>query len=178
MRRPLARIAPTNSTKLRWNVGSVNAIEKDINSGSATLGKLTITRLPSGPRGNERIGRGSFYAQCGRVATSIFTRNIGRSRAEQCTRNATKRDSLVLGSRRRGAQPPNPSCDIFHRLTATQRGLPKQTDHSGWTEHGRPRRRAGNCERSDFALPARRRSSLLGLAVRARSRQRTPLGRG
>jgi hypothetical protein len=28
----LARIAPTNSTKLRWNVGSVNAIEKDINA--------------------------------------------------------------------------------------------------------------------------------------------------
>jgi hypothetical protein len=61
----LARIAPTNSTKLRWNVGSVNAIEKDINSGSATLGKLIITRLPSGPDAPTNGTEGG-----------LFTRNV------------------------------------------------------------------------------------------------------
>jgi hypothetical protein len=42
VRRSLERIAPTSSTKALWNVGSVNAIEKDINSGSAACGNAII----------------------------------------------------------------------------------------------------------------------------------------
>ena len=62
VRRPLARMAPTSSTKLRWNGGSVNAIENAINSGSATLGNRTtpdsfLVRIV----GQHRIGKESVF---------------------------------------------------------------------------------------------------------------------